>query len=105
MAVLFVLSIAGIFHRALHLHSSKHKWGFYRENSTTTAANLFLVNGQYNSVQPIASNRAERCNYALLTTKYGTRQEWSFLSLISSISLITIVSDLYHKTKKVRILF
>ena len=28
MAVLFVLSIAGIFHRALHLHPSKHKWDF-----------------------------------------------------------------------------
>ena len=28
MAVLFVLSIAGIFHRALHLHPSKHKWHF-----------------------------------------------------------------------------
>ena len=28
MAVLFVLSIAGIFHRALHLYPSKHKWDF-----------------------------------------------------------------------------
>ena len=40
MAVLLVLSIAGIFHRALHLHSSKHKSVFYRENSTTTAAKM-----------------------------------------------------------------
>ena len=50
MAVLLVLSIAGIFHRALHLHPSKHKWGFYRENSTTTAANRLARNGKYRSM-------------------------------------------------------
>ena len=69
MAVLLVLSIAGIFYRALHLHSSKHKSVFYRENSTTTAANLFLLNGQYNSVQPIDSKNAERCICTILTIK------------------------------------
>ena len=69
MAVLLVLSIAGIFHRALHLHSSKHKSVFYRENSTTTAANLFLLNGQYSLVQPIDSKNAERCICTILTIK------------------------------------
>ena len=68
MAVLFVLSIAGIFHRALHLHSSKHKWGFCCENSTTTSATSFSSMGN-TEVCPIASNISERCIYIILTTK------------------------------------
>ena len=68
MAVLFVLSIAGIFHRALHLHSSKHKWGFCCENSTTTSATSFSSMGN-TEVCPIASNIGERGICTILTTK------------------------------------
>ena len=67
MAVLLVLSIAGIFHRAWHLHSSKHKWGFCCENSTTTSATSFSSMGN-TEVCPIASNIGERCICTLLST-------------------------------------
>ena len=68
MAVLLVLSIAGIFHRALHLHSSKHKSVFYRENTAPAAANKKYPQREIRIVCPFAGIFAERCIYRILTT-------------------------------------
>ena len=64
---LLVLSIAGIFHRALQLLSFDNK-KFRCENSTTTAATSFSAMGN-TEVCPIASNIGERCICTILTTK------------------------------------
>ena len=42
---------------------------FYRDSGVSTSANAICQQWAVRLVQPIASNRAERCNYALLTTK------------------------------------
>ena len=68
MAVLLVLSIAGIFHRAWHLHSSKHKSVFYRDNAAFALIRAHLLpltkstrNGKYALVHPIAGILVESC--------------------------------------------
>ena len=65
MAVLLVLSIAGIFHRAWHLHSSKHKWGFYRDSGTFPAATPKLDKGQYRKYSPSSFFEASVVNAPL----------------------------------------
>ena len=60
--------IVAHFHRLTKIQQRAVR-SFYRENSTTTAANLFLLNGQYSLVQPIDSKNAERCICTILTIK------------------------------------
>ena len=54
---------------ALHLRPSKHKL-ICSEKHAFTSANAICHQWVVRLVQPIASNRAERRNYALLTTNW-----------------------------------